>query len=154
MRNLFPKTATTLMALALSLPGLQAVASPVAEAGGEYHFYKSPTCGCCGDWAEHMADNGFRATVHHPEDLNAVKLQYGIAPRYQSCHTAVFEDGYFFEGHIPAKYIARFLAEKPAGAVGSPGMEVGDRFTPYQILMIMEDGSHRVYAEIASPDQQ
>lgn len=163
MQTVLRKTATALIALAMALPVVNAAASEKAQAGGDYEFYKSPTCGCCGDWADHMTDHGFRATVNHPEDLNAIKLRHGIAPEYQSCHTAVFEGDYAFEGHVPARYVKRFLAEKPEGAVGlavpgmplgSPGMEVGDRFTPYQVLMIMEDGSHRVYADITAPDQQ
>lgn len=125
--------------------------------------YKSPTCGCCGDWIEHMQSNSFGAVIHHPEDLNRLKADKGIAPQYQSCHTAVTAEGYLFEGHVPAKHVRQFLEEKPAGAiglsvpgmpVGSPGMEVGDRFMPYQVLLLKQDGSAEVYAEIRSPADQ
>ena len=80
-----------------------------------------------------------------------------IKPKYRSCHTAVSEDGYIFEGHIPSKYIEKFLSEKNPNAIGlsvpgmplgSPGMEVGDRFTPYDILILYQDGTNKVYAEI------
>lgn len=119
--------------------------------------YKSETCGCCGEWIAHADERGFQSTSHHPADLGEVKARLGISPRYQSCHTAVTKDGYVFEGHIPAKLIHQFLAEKPAGAIGlavpgmplgSPGMEVGDRFTPYDVLLLKEDGSSEVYAHI------
>jgi hypothetical protein len=125
--------------------------------------YKSETCGCCGVWVDHAKENNFVANIHHPVDLNATKQEHGIAPQYQSCHTAVTPEGYVFEGHVPAKFIHQFLAEKPEGAVGlavpgmpmgSPGMEVGDRFTPYDILLLKEDGSSEVYASIASAEEQ
>jgi hypothetical protein len=38
--------------------------------------------------------------------------------------------------------------------VGSPGMEVGERFMPYQILLLGEDGSTEIYAEINSMADQ
>ncbi|WP_369802079.1 DUF411 domain-containing protein [Microbulbifer sp. Q7] len=81
----------------------------------------------------------------------------------QSCHTSVSADGYVFEGHIPAKLIRQFLRNPPAGArglavpampLGSPGMEVGDRFTPYKVLQLNRDGSTSVYANIDHFEQQ
>jgi hypothetical protein len=32
--------------------------------------------------------------------------------------------------------------------IGSPGMEVGDRFMPYKVLILFKDGTSEVYAEI------
>ena len=125
--------------------------------------YKSPTCGCCGEWIGHIEQQGFVATVAHPEDLNTIKRQYQIAPVLQSCHTAVTDAGYVFEGHVPARYMRQFLDNPPADAVGlsvpgmpvgSPGMEVGERFMPYQVLLLKKDGSVEVYAEVASAAQQ
>ena len=89
--------------------------------------------------------------------MQELKEKYNIKPEYRSCHTGVSEDGYIFEGHIPSKYITQFLSEKNPNAIGlsvpgmplgSPGMEVGDRFTPYDILILYKDGTHKVYAEI------
>ena len=34
--------------------------------------------------------------------------------------------------------------------VGSPGMEVGDKFLPYRILTLMKDGSVEIYKAIDS----
>ena len=125
--------------------------------------YKSETCGCCGVWVEYMNKLGYSITIHHPEDLNAVKEELGIAPQWQSCHTAVTKDGYLFEGHIPEKYVKQFLASTPENALGlavpgmplgSPGMEMGDRFTPYQIVLLNKDGSTSNYATIASAAEQ
>jgi len=38
--------------------------------------YKSPTCGCCGEWVEHIENAGFHALVKHPDDLNVIKDQF------------------------------------------------------------------------------
>lgn len=145
-------------------------ASPAQRTAAKvsYDLYKSPTCGCCEGWMEHMASAHFNARVHHPADLNGIKNQLGIKPEHQSCHTGVVEkaDGtgkYVFEGHIPARYVAQFLQNPPEGAIGlavpgmplgSPGMEMGGRFTAYDILLLKADGGTEVYASISSPDQQ
>ena len=120
---------------------------------------KSPTCGCCVKWMEHLHDNGFSTAVEEPENLEQQKAQLGIGPRYRSCHTAVSAQGFVFEGHVPSKFIHAFLAAPPEGSiglsvpgmpVGSPGMEVGERFMPYQILLLQTDGSTEIFAEINS----
>jgi len=119
--------------------------------------YKSPTCGCCGKWVAHVEASGFEAALHHPTDLNKLKADKGISPRYQSCHTAISQDGYAFEGHIPADVIQRFLANPPSDAiglavpgmpVGSPGMEMGNRHDEYDVLLLSKDGSDTVYEHI------
>ena len=42
----------------------------------------------------------------------------------------------------------------PAMPVGSPVMEMGKRFMPYQVLLLKQDGSHEVYASVTSPQDQ
>ena len=37
---------------------------------------------------------------------------------------------------------------------GSPGMEMGNQFSPYQVLLLMKDGSSHVYATINSIEDQ
>jgi hypothetical protein len=60
------------------------------------------------------------------------------------------------EGHVPAREIRRLLREQPkaiglavpAMPVGAPGMdgpEYKGRKDPYDVLLIAEDGSARVY---------
>jgi len=119
--------------------------------------YKSRTCGCCKKWVSHIKGSGFETNVHHPVNLNKLKSDKGISPRYQSCHTAVSKDGYVFEGHIPADIIQRFLANPPHNAiglavpgmpVGSPGMEMGKRHDEYDVLLLTKDGSNTVYEHI------
>ena len=124
---------------------------------------KSPTCGCCVKWMDHLHDHGFATAVEEPQDLSDRKAQLGIGLRYRSCHTGISAQGYVFEGHVPSKFIHAFLAAPPQGSIGlavpgmplgSPGMEVGDRFMPYQIVLLNNDGSSAVYAEVASAADQ
>jgi len=118
----------------------------------EFTVYKSPWCGCCSKWVDHLQANGHTVSTKNIEDLDMVKKMAGVPERLQSCHTAMV-DGYVIEGHVPAKDIAQLLAERPKAkglAVpgmpnGSPGMEGGspDR---YDVMLFKTDGSTDVYA--------
>ena len=119
--------------------------------------HKTPTCGCCKKWVNHLEANNFSTMIKDHQNLQKVKEQHSIKPKYQSCHTAVSQDGYVFEGHIPSKFIKQFLANPEADAIGlavpgmplgSPGMEVEGRFMPYDVLVLYKDGSSKVYAEV------
>ena len=72
--------------------------------------HKTPTCGCCKKWINHLEANSFSTMIKDHQNLQKVKEQHSIKPKYQSCHTAVSQDGYVFEGHIPSKFIKQFLA--------------------------------------------
>ena len=50
--------------------------------------YKSPTCGCCGDWVTHMRDNGFKVETHDLTDLAPIRRKWGVPDELTSCHTA------------------------------------------------------------------
>ncbi len=114
--------------------------------------WKNPSCGCCGNWVEHMQAAGFRVAVREVEDLDGIKRMAGIPEPLQSCHTAEV-GGYVVEGHVPAEDIKRMLAERPAGrglAVpgmpsGSPGMENGMR-DPYDVILLKRDGRAEVFS--------
>ena len=119
--------------------------------------HKTPTCGCCKKWVKHLEANNFSTMIKDHQNLQKVKEQHSIKPKYQSCHTAVSQDGYVFEGHIPSKFIKQFLANPEANAIGlsvpgmplgSPGMEVEGRFMPYDVLVLFQDGSSKVFAEV------
>ena len=119
--------------------------------------HKTATCGCCKQWIKHLEKNGFNTYTQDHDNLETIKEMYGIKPKYKSCHTAVSTDGYVFEGHIPSEYISKFLSEEhpdaiglsvPGMPLGSPGMEVGDRFMPYDVLILYKDGSSKVFAEV------
>ncbi len=110
--------------------------------------YKSPYCGCCSKWVEHLTDNGFNVSEHNVQNIGSYKSRYGIPQKLGSCHTATIGD-YVIEGHVPADDIKRLLSERPdirgltvpAMPVGTPGMEQGDRHDPYHVLAIQKDGS-------------
>lgn len=119
--------------------------------------FKSPSCGCCGKWVDHMTASGFSVEVKDSNNLLPIKEKYGIDRSHQSCHTAVF-DGYVFEGHIPAEIVQRFLQEKPKNArglavpgmpAGSPGMEMGSRHDDYNVMQLNSDGSRTIYQHVS-----
>jgi len=121
--------------------------SPVVE------VFKSPHCGCCSGWVEHLRQNGFAVKAHDVDDVTAALKKLGMPDRLGSCHTAKV-GGYVVEGHVPAADIQRLLKEKPKAlgiAVpsmppGSPGME-SSKPIPYQTLLVQSDGSTSVFAQ-------
>ena len=108
--------------------------------------YKSPACGCCGEWIKHMRANGFRVETRDLADVTPIKSRYGVPYGLGSCHTAVVE-GYAIEGHVPAADVQKLLRERPKlkglavpGMVaGSPGMEQGAP-QPYATLAFDDRG--------------
>ena len=123
----------------------------------ELLVHKTPTCGCCKLRVNHMEGNGFTINTQDHQSLMKIKDKLKIKTQFRSCHTAVSTDGYFFEGHVPSKYVSQFLKENNPNAIGlsvpgmplgSPGMEVEGRFTPYDVLIHFKDGTTKVYAEV------
>ena len=117
--------------------------------------WKSPTCGCCKDWIEIVQRAGIAVQVHDSGN-SAARERLGLPMRYASCHTALI-GGYVVEGHVPVREIRRLLAERPAAVgiavpgmpIGSPGMdgpEYGGRRDPYDVVLVLREGSSRVYA--------
>ncbi|MDE0884800.1 MAG: DUF411 domain-containing protein [Myxococcota bacterium] len=117
--------------------------------------YKTPTCGCCSKWIEHLEENGFEVASKEVPDVTPVKRMNGVPAGMASCHTAII-GGYFVEGHVPAEDIERLLRERPdiAGLavprmpIGSPGME-GPNPEPYSVFAIKEDGSTTIFSSHA-----
>lgn len=116
--------------------------------------YKSPTCGCCSAWVEHMREAGFEVVARDTADMAAIKAEHGVAPRHQSCHTALV-DGYVIEGHVPAEDVARLLDERPDIAAlvvpgmprGSPGMEMPDGSKDsYDVIAVDSEGEEEVFS--------
>lgn len=117
--------------------------------------YKTPTCGCCAKWVEHMKQNGFIVHVTDLNDLSSIKAKHGVPSKVQSCHTAVV-NGYVVEGHVPAGDVKRMLKELPAVAglavpgmpAGSPGMETPGLTAPaYEVLTFDRKGATRLFAK-------
>jgi hypothetical protein len=135
--------------------GLAAVAVPALAGPPLSHVevFKSPYCGCCGAWVDHMKAAGFTVKVTLVGDTTAARKRLGMPDAFGSCHTATVA-GYVLEGHVPAADVKRLLVAKPIAiglAVpgmppGSPGMEVGDRQDPYDVFLIDKSGHATVFA--------
>jgi hypothetical protein len=114
--------------------------------------YKSPTCGCCAKWVEHVNAAGFTSETTNLPDLSLIKASHGVPAQLASCHTSLV-GGYVIEGHVPAEDIRRLLRERPAIVglaapgmpAGSPGMDVPNS-PPYQVLSFDKQGRTKVFA--------
>ena len=114
--------------------------------------YKSPTCGCCTAWVDHLKASGFEVTARDVADVAPIKARYGIPTRLASCHTGLV-GAYAIEGHVPAADIQRLLSQKPKAVglavpgmpMGSPGME-GPRKDRYDVLLVQAGGATKVFA--------
>jgi hypothetical protein len=114
---------------------------------------KTPTCGCCEKWVEHMRGAGFVVEVRNMSDTSGEREKAGVPPDLASCHTAVV-DGYAVEGHVPADLVKKMLKERPGIAgiavggmpVGSPGMEQPGFEEPYDVTAFDKSGKRFVYA--------
>lgn len=140
---------TVLLLLSLALMG----ASSAALADGEsIHVYKSPTCGCCAKWIDHLETNGFDVITSEVPDVDPIKRANGVPTKLSSCHTAVIS-GYVIEGHVPAADITRLLAERPKIAglavpgmpTGSPGME-GPSPERYEVVAFDSNAATSTFA--------
>ena len=117
--------------------------------------YKSPTCGCCSKWVDHLRNRGFEVRVTDSDAVDELKTKHGVPRQARSCHTALV-GGYVVEGHVPAADVQRLLKERPRIAgiavpgmpIGSPGMEVpGVKPQPFNVIGFGKDGEARVFAQ-------
>jgi hypothetical protein len=141
--------------LLLSLMIFAAAPARAADTAPSIEVWKSATCQCCGAWVKHLEANGFTVKVNaaEPSTLASLKRQAGVGDKLASCHTAMI-DGYVIEGHVPATDIKRLVAERPEAIglavpgmpVGSPGMEQGAEFEPYDVLLVKKDGATEAFA--------
>jgi hypothetical protein len=145
---------------------------PIAPAGhevaapGHVVMHKNPGCGCCDGWAEHMRHFNFTVEVIEDPEIYTLKDARGIPQPLFSCHTT-FIEGYFVEGHVPAKDVLTLLTLKPDGVngiavpgmpLGSPGME-HPRPQSFNTIALLSDGDAYVFAkheageDFSTPDQ-
>lgn len=120
--------------LALNSLGVSAEALP-----DDAKLYKSPNCGCCDDYADHLRSKGIDVEVIDTEDMNRIKKDAGLPYGEGACHTTVMGD-YVIEGHVPFVAIEKLFDETPdvdgislAGMpIGTPGMP-GPQEEPYEV---------------------
>lgn len=116
--------------------------------------YKSPTCGCCTMWEQHLTKAGFKVTSNKTDDMSAIRKQYNVPEKAQSCHTAIV-GGYVVEGHVPAADIEKLLKARPADVAGiaapgmppkSPGMQPeGEKPSGYDVISFDKNGQTKVF---------
>ena len=143
------KTHTSVVAAA-SLPN---VADSLLLQGLTLTVYKTPTCGCCKKWVEHMQAAGFKVVTEDHNDMDPIKKRLGVKPELQSCHTATIGN-YVIEGHVPAEDVLKLLREKaevagltaPGMPAGSPGMEMGPVKDKYDVLTFDKTGATKVFS--------
>lgn len=117
----------------------------------EIEVYRSPTCGCCSKWLDHLRQNNFKVTDHLTNDVQLIKDKYGVPKNMASCHTALV-GGYVVEGHVPAADIKKLLKVKPViigisvpgMPVGTPGMEMGSKKDPYKVVSFDKEKQYKV----------
>lgn len=117
-------------------------------------LYKSPTCGCCSQWAATMEKQGYEVHTHQQNNWDSIKASFNMPHQLASCHTAVI-DGYMIEGHVPEADIARLLKEHPADIAGlavpgmprfSPGMAPeGQAYQDFNVVAFSKSGQLSLY---------
>jgi hypothetical protein len=153
----------TMMGLALlasfsaaPMAGFAQTTSEEAKTLPTVQVYKSPTCGCCSKWEDHMREHGFKIESTKTNDMAEVKAGLGVPASSASCHTAMVGD-YFVEGHVPAKIVKTMLQANPSirgisapgMPSGSPGMEMpGHPGEPYDIHVIGLNGGASVLTTV------
>lgn len=141
----------TLAAVAAAL--LLSSGSLFASALPQVEVFKSPYCGCCAAWVDHMKAAGFQVKVTQVSGTSAARKSLGLPDALASCHSAKVGN-YVLEGHVPATEVQRLLASKPA-AIGlavpgmpasAPGMDAPGRNDTYQVLLIDKQAKSTVFA--------
>jgi hypothetical protein len=120
----------------------------------EISVYKTPTCGCCGKWVDHLKAAGYEVITHDVNDLTGIKNMHKVPQGLRTCHTGLV-DGYVVEGHVPARFVTQLLEQKPDVAgigvpgmpIGSPGME-GAYNESYDVLAYTKDGRTAVFGHV------
>jgi hypothetical protein len=136
--------------------GVQGLVPVMAATKPSMTVYRSPTCGCCEKWVAHMRQNGFKVEDIVSSDMEAVKQQRGVPKVLRSCHTAVVGQ-HVIEGHVPAQDIEALLKgpaspygiSVPGMPSGTPGMEMGGRKDPYDVVGFEKNGSSKVLRHVA-----
>ena len=108
--------------------------------------YRSPSCGCCSKWLDHLKKHQFNVEDIVTDDVSSIKKKYGVPGNLASCHTAIV-------GHVPAGDIKSLLKMKPkviglsvpGMPAGTPGMEMGDRKDPFQVVTFDKEGQTKIF---------
>ena len=88
--------------------------------------YKTPSCGCCTKWVDHLEQSGLNVESVMVEETHSIRSQFGVPHELASCHTAIAGD-YWVEGHVPADLVQQLLRDQPDDirGIAVPGMPAG-----------------------------
>ena len=116
--------------------------------------WKSPTCGCCKDWIAILQREGFKVQTFD-EGNNAARARLGLPARCGSCHCAHRR----LRGRRPcagardpptagreARCPRHRRAQHAGGFAGHGRARIRRTARPYGVLLVLRDGSSRVYA--------
>ena len=130
---------------------------PVFASEKVIDLYKSESCGCCTQWGQVMEKQGYQVNTHvlNESALTALKDKYTVPTDLRSCHMAT-SGNLIIEGHVPAEAVSKALIPgsgiyglaTPGMPAGSPGMEMGDKKDPYNVIAFEKNGSQRIYPRI------
>lgn len=105
-------------------------AGPGPAGGVAAVVYKSPTCGCCGQYVSYLERKDYDVAVEQTQEMDAVKDRFGIPYELESCHTMEV-GGYVVEGHVPEEAVRKLLVERPdIAGIGMGGMPSGSPGMP------------------------
>lgn len=106
--------------------------SAQAGNGKKIIVYKTPLCGCCGQWSHYLRGEGYDVELHSLDDLSDMFEKNGVPANLRSCHLA-FVNGYFVVGHVPVEVIQKLADERPdIDGISLPGMPAGSPGMPGQ----------------------
>lgn len=139
-------------AAALTFAGVSGTSARAREKSDANIVYKTPTCGCCTAWTEHLKSSGLDFRVVNLDDLSPIRKQLGAPADLASCHIATI-GGYVVEGHVPADAIKTLLNERPDAVgvfvpgmpLGSPGMESRYPAQAFDVILLKKDQSRMVF---------
>ena len=117
----------------------------VEQKGITIKLHKSPTCGCCGLYADYLVQQGYSVDIQQTADMTLVKENLAVPYELESCHTSEI-DGYVVEGHVPEQAINKLLTDRPdIKGIGMAGMPSGSPGMPgpkedFEIFTITHEG--------------
>lgn len=139
----------TTLAVAAVIFGLGSGMQANSEEKDVMTVFKSPTCGCCGSWANAMSKAGYNVKIVNLDDLTAIKEQAGVSEEMSGCHTAIYKD-YVLEGHVPLEAIDKLMSERPKiRGIATPGMPSGslgmgyDKNARYTVYAFTNDAKQK-----------
>jgi len=98
--------------------------------GKKITIYRSPSCGCCSNYADYASAAGMEVNMMTVSDMDAVKRKYNVPSSVRSCHTIIIGD-YFVEGHVPVEAVEKLIQEHPdIDGIALPGMPSGSPGMP------------------------